>query len=70
MSNFEVIIYEKQDGIGYVTLNRPEALNAYNLQMRDELYQVLGAIRDDPEVKVAIFRGAGERAFCAGAHLT
>ncbi len=38
--------------------------------MRDELYQVLGAIRDDPEVKVAIFRGAGERAFCAGADLS
>jgi len=70
MSNFEVIIYEKQDDIGYVTLNRPQALNAYNLQMRDELYQVLGAIKDDPEVKVAIFQGAGERAFCAGADLT
>ena len=70
MSNFEVIIYEKQNDIGYVTLNRPEALNAYNLQMRDELYQVLGAIKDDPEVKVAIFRGAGERAFCAGADLS
>jgi len=70
MGNFEVIIYEKQNDIGYVTLNRPQALNAYNLQMRDELYQVLGAIKDDPEVKVAIFRGAGERAFCAGADLT
>ncbi len=70
MSNFEVIIYEKRNDIGYVTLNRPQALNAYNLQMRDELYQVLGAIKDDPEVKVVIFRGAGERAFCAGADLT
>jgi enoyl-CoA hydratase/carnithine racemase len=70
VSNFEVIIYQKQNDIGYVILNRPEALNAYNLQMRDELYQVLGAIKDDPEVKVAIFRGAGERAFCAGADLT
>lgn len=70
MSNFEVIIYEKEDDIGYVTLNRPQALNAYNLQMRDELYQVLAAIKDDPEVKVAIFSGAGEKAFCAGADLT
>ena len=70
MSNFEVIIYQKQNGIGYVILNRPQALNAYNLQMRDELYQVLSAIRDDPEVKVAIFKGAGERAFCAGADLS
>ena len=70
MANFEVIIYEKQDEIGYVTLNRPEALNAYNIQMRDELYQVLGAINDDPEVRVVILKGAGDRAFCAGADLT
>ncbi len=70
MANFETIVYEKLDGVGYVTLNRPQALNTYNLQMRDELCQVLGAIRDDPEVRVAIFRGAGERAFCAGADLT
>jgi len=70
VSNFEVIIYEKRNDIGYVTLNRPQALNAYNLQMRDELYQVLGAIKDDPEVKVAIFSGAGQRAFCAGADLS
>ena len=68
--NFQTIIYEKREGIGYVTLNRPQALNAYNLKMRDELYQVLGAIKDDPEVRVAIFKGAGERAFCAGADLT
>ncbi len=70
MSTFETIIYEKDDGIAYVTLNRPQALNVYNLKMRDELYQVLGAVKDDPEVKVAVFRGAGERAFCAGADLT
>ncbi len=70
MANFETIIYEKLDSVGYVTLNRPQALNAYNLQMRDDLYRVLGAIKDDPEVQVAIFSGAGERAFCAGADLT
>ena len=70
MSGFEVIIYEKQDGTGYVTLNRPQALNAYNIRMRDELYEVLGAIRDDPEVRVVTFKGAGEKAFCAGADLS
>lgn len=70
MSNFETVIYEKKGNIAYVTLNRPEVLNAYNIRMRDELYQVLGAIKDDPEVRVAIFRGAGERAFCAGADLS
>jgi enoyl-CoA hydratase/carnithine racemase len=70
MTSFKVIIYEKQDGIAYVTLNRPHALNAYNTKMRDELYEVLGAIKDDPEVVVVILKGAGEKAFCAGADLT
>jgi enoyl-CoA hydratase/carnithine racemase len=70
MNNFETIIYEKQDEIGYVTLNRPKALNTYNIKMRDELYQVLAAIRDDSDVRVIIIKGAGERAFCAGADLT
>jgi len=70
MSTFEVIIYEKQDGIAYITLNRPKALNAYNIKMRDELYEVLGAIKDDQEVEVVILKGAGEKAFCAGADLT
>ena len=70
MVDFEVIIYEKQNGTGYITLNRPQALNAYNIRMRDELYEVLGAINDDPDVKVVILKGAGEKAFCAGADLT
>jgi len=70
MSEFETVVYEKRDNVAYVTLNRPQVLNVYNIQMRDELYQVLGAIKDDPEVMVAIFRGAGEKAFCAGADLS
>jgi enoyl-CoA hydratase/carnithine racemase len=70
MSAFEVIIYEKQDGVAYITLNRPKALNAYSVKMRDELYEALGAIKDDPEVRVVILKGAGEKAFCAGADLT
>jgi enoyl-CoA hydratase/carnithine racemase len=70
VSGFEVLIYEKMDKVGYVTLNRPEALNAYNIQMRDELYEVLGAVRDDDDVRAVVFRGAGEKAFCAGADLS
>jgi len=70
MSAFEVIIYEKQDGVAYITLNRPKALNAYNVRMRDELYEVLGAIKEDNEVEVVILKAAGEKAFCAGADLT
>jgi enoyl-CoA hydratase len=70
MSAFETILYEKREDVGYITLNRPKLLNIYNIQMRDELYQVLGAIRDDPEVKVAILKGASGKAFCAGADLS
>lgn len=70
MSDFETIIYEKKDGMAFITLNRPQALNAYNIKMRDELYEVLCAIKDDPEIAVVILKGAGEKAFCAGADLT
>jgi enoyl-CoA hydratase/carnithine racemase len=70
MDGFKTLIYEKRDNIAYVTLNRPEVLNIYNIQMRDDLFEVLSAIRDDDEIRVAVFKGAGERAFCAGADLS
>jgi enoyl-CoA hydratase len=70
LNGFKTVLYEKKDDIAYVTLNRPKALNVYNVQMRDDLYQVLGAIKDDSEVKAVIFKGAGEKAFCAGADLS
>ena len=70
MDGFETLIYEKRDGIAYVTLNRPESLNVYNIQMRDDLYEIFRAIKDDRDVKIGIFRGAGEKAFCAGADLS
>ena len=70
MSAFETVIYEKRETVAYVTLNRPKELNVYNIRMRDELYEVLSAIRDDDEIRVVIFKGAGEKAFCAGADLT
>ncbi|MBI3978704.1 MAG: enoyl-CoA hydratase/isomerase family protein [Chloroflexi bacterium] len=67
--SFETLIYKKQDGVARVTLNRPRVLNVYNVQMRDELFEVLTAVRDDADVRVLVLRGAG-RAFCAGADLT
>ncbi len=69
MNGFETVIYEKNDSIAYVTLNRPHALNAFSVQMRDDLYEVLSAIKADDEVRVAILKGAGDKAFCAGADL-
>jgi enoyl-CoA hydratase/carnithine racemase len=61
------ILYAKPfPGLATITLNRPEVLNAINLQMRDELWEALHAAEADPDVRVVIFRGAGDRAFCAG----
>ncbi len=68
-NGFETILYEKKEHVACVTLNRPQALNAYSVQMRDDLYEVLRAIKDDDEVRVAIVKGAGDKAFCAGADL-
>jgi len=70
MPPFQTIIYEKSENIAYITLNRPQALNVYNVRMRDELYQTFCAIKDDNEVRVAILKGAGDKAFCAGADLS
>ena len=69
MTVFKTLLYEKKDGVATITLNRPRAMNAFSVQMRDDLYHVLGALKDDPEVGVAIVMGAGEKAFCAGADL-
>lgn len=52
-----------------MSLNRPEVLNAYNLQMRDDFSEALAAVAGDDEVKVLLISGEG-RAFCAGADLT
>ena len=68
-NGFETVLYEKEGPIAYMTLNRPQALNAYSVQMRDDLYEVLGAIKDDDEVRAVIVKGAGDKAFCAGADL-
>lgn len=70
MTAFDTILYEKEDGIAHITLNLPDALNAFSVQMRDDLYDILSAIRDDDEVRVGILKGAGEKAFCAGANLS
>lgn len=67
---FETLIYEKGDSIANITLNRPQVLNIHNMAMRDEMFEVLSAIRVDDEVRVVLFRGAGDRAFCAGADLS
>jgi enoyl-CoA hydratase/carnithine racemase len=53
------VLYEKRDNIAWVTLNRPARLNAYNVEMRDNLFEILSAIHDDPDVRAAVLAGAG-----------
>ena len=66
----ETVLYSKEGPVANIVLNRPGVLNAYNMQMRDELYQALEAARDDPDVRAVRLSGAGDRGFCAGADLT
>jgi enoyl-CoA hydratase len=63
------VLYEKKDGIAFVTMNRPEVRNAINTEMLVRLADAWQDINDDPAVNVAILRGAGDKAFCAGADL-
>ncbi len=63
------VLYQKRDKIAYITLNRPEALNAINLETQRELARIWADVRDDPDVLVAILSGAGEKAFSAGVDL-
>ena len=69
MSQFDTIIYEKHGAVARISLNRPQVLNAYNIQMRDDLSQALAAVADDPDVASLLITGEG-RAFCSGADLT
>jgi enoyl-CoA hydratase/carnithine racemase len=70
MNAFETLLYDKNKNIGCITLNRPQALNVYNLKMRDELHELLGAVKNDVDVDVITIKGAGAKAFCAGADLS
>ena len=65
---YQNILFEVADGIATVTLNRPEKLNAYTLEMGDEVVDAFARIKTDPAVRVAILTGAG-RGFCAGVDL-
>jgi 2-(1,2-epoxy-1,2-dihydrophenyl)acetyl-CoA isomerase len=66
--NFENIIYEKQNGVVTITLNRPQALNAFTPQMNSELQQALKEADEDKSVRCFLLTGSG-RAFCAGQDL-
>ncbi len=71
MTDAALVEYDKPlSGVASITLNRPEALNALNLAMRDELWTFVQAAALDPDVRALVIRGAGPRAFSAGADIS
>jgi enoyl-CoA hydratase len=67
--SYENLLYEKKDGIAYITFNRPKVLNALNRKTVEELQHILTDARDDGSVRVLILTGSGEKAFVAGADI-
>lgn len=65
-----VVQYSTKGAIALISLNRPKQINAFNVQMRDELYEILSLFQKDNSVKVAIIKGNGPKGFCAGADLS
>jgi len=67
---YENLLYEKRDGIAFITFNRPKVLNALNRKTVEELRNALLDARDDTSVRVLILTGAGEKSFVAGADIS
>lgn len=69
MSYETILIDRRAEGYAVITLNRPDKLNALNIQLLDELRQAIGGIAGDASVRGVIITGAGEKAFAAGADI-
>jgi len=63
------IVVEKRGNVCWVTLNRPEVRNALSRAVNQQLQEISAEIDHDPEIRVAVITGAGDKAFCAGADL-
>jgi enoyl-CoA hydratase/carnithine racemase len=66
VSDFETILYEERDHVAWVTLNRPEVLNAFNAKMEEELASVWQRIMRTTDLHCAVLTAAGDKAFCVG----
>jgi len=66
---YKLIIYEKSEGIATITLNRPEALNAFSKESVEEVLQALEDAKNDEKTRVIVLTGVGEKAFSAGADI-
>ncbi|MGI8566213.1 MAG: enoyl-CoA hydratase/isomerase family protein [Pyrinomonadaceae bacterium] len=67
--SYESLLFERRDRVALITINRPEKRNALNIQTRQEGAAVLEELREDEEVRVVVFTGAGDKAFIAGADI-
>jgi enoyl-CoA hydratase len=63
------VLYERDGAVGILTLNRPKALNSMTVVMLETIGDLLDDIENDPDTRVLVLTGAGERAFCVGADL-
>ncbi|MED5167583.1 MAG: enoyl-CoA hydratase-related protein, partial [Actinomycetota bacterium] len=66
MANYETLVVEERDRVAWVTLNRPEAHNAFTALMQEECRNLWRSLRTNDEVRVVVLTGAGEQAFCVG----
>ena len=66
MTEFSTIRYRSDGGVAWVTLDRPDVLNAFNTQMLTELRSVWRALRTDDSVRCVVLDASGDRAFCTG----
>jgi len=66
----EDLLYERRDGIGFVTLNRPQARNALTFPMYERLREIAEAAGEDPALRAIVITGAGEKAFAAGTDIS
>jgi len=66
---FQTLLFQKRGSVAHISLNRPQVVNAYNVQMRDDFTEALSAVELDPDVRCLLITGEG-RGFCAGADLT
>jgi enoyl-CoA hydratase len=66
---FKNLLFKQEEGIGFVTINRPDKLNALNIETIKELEELFTHLKENQEIKVVIITGAGEKAFVAGADI-
>ena len=64
----DAVLFDVQDRIATITINRPEVLNALNNDVRDRLVELTGRIESDGDIRCLVLRGAGDN-FCAGGDL-